>query len=68
MKEEQDLNWFNGIDLIPPDIIDIFIKRINKRFEMGANKNHPSVQRELEMLKQVNGRIPPKVQELLDSK
>ena len=69
IMEEENSEWWKNGDLIPPFLVDAFIKRINKRFEQGATKDHPSIERELNLIRQVNGdKIPLRIKELLDSK
>ena len=50
------------------EIIDIFYERIKWKLEQSGDKNHPSVQRELNRLISIHGSVPEKIQQLLDSK
>lgn len=61
---------FNYGELVPDDIVDIFYNRIKTRIEEatkeGFDKTHPSVQREINRIISINGKIPIKIQPLLD--
>lgn len=48
-------------------IFDIFCKRIQKRFDDGADKNHPSVERELARVRSINGgELPEKIKKMVE--
>src|SRR3972149_2287763 len=56
----------SGENLIPDDIIDSFYNRIKKILDAGADKKHPSVERELNRIKMLNADvIPEKIKALL---
>jgi len=57
----------DNIDIAPDYIIEAFVKRIEKLFVEGADKEHPSIKRELDLVERVNGRIPNKITELLEN-
>ena len=54
-------------NLMPNSTIKIFYNRLKDRLEESKDKNHPSIIRELDRIKMVNGnKIPSIIQELLD--
>lgn len=53
-------------DLIPSEIVDTFIKRINNLIKDGCDKNSPSIKQELDRIKRINGKtIPTRIKTLL---
>lgn len=56
----------NEEDLLPEELIDTFANRIKKLFNSGATKDHPSIEKELNRIRSINGdKIPQKILELL---
>ena len=56
----------NESNIVPDNIIDAFYDRIKKRIADHKDKNHPLVKKELDRIKSINGKIPEKIQELLN--
>ena len=52
-------------NLIPNNLIDIFYQRIKNLLDTHKDKNHPFIKKELERIKDLNGKIPEKIKDLL---
>jgi hypothetical protein len=55
-------------NLIPEEIIDTFYNRIKKLIDTHKDKKHPFVKKELDRIKDLNGKIPDKIKNLLIEK
>lgn len=52
-------------NLIPDNLIDSFYQRIRKLLDSHKDKSHPFIKKELERIKDLNGKIPEKIKDLL---
>ena len=67
MKTLQDFEkYFSDDNLAPDSIIDLFYKRIESRLKTGYKKDSKVIQTELNRLTLVNGKIPAKIEKLLN--
>ena len=52
--------------MIPNNIIESFYNRIKQKLDSGVDKNHPTIQREIDRLLKIDKEIPEKIKELFE--